>query len=115
MSKNKSIDTCIYDMQEIHKESYVGGNMIWIPLNTDGLRQTLFIDTHPGKRIFCGEQIDTLSLKERYDTSFNYIMILFEEKCTFCITEYKLFRYNLMRNDGFSEKDQIEHRDFKIL
>ena len=108
MSKNKSIDTCIYDMQEIHKESYVGGNMIWVPLNTDGLRQTLFVDTHPSKMIFCGEQIDKLSLKERYNTLFNC-------KCTFCITEYKLFRYNLMRNDGFSKKDQIEHRDFKIL
>ena len=88
--------------------------MIWAPLNSDGLRQTLFVDTHAGKRIFRGEQIDTLSLKETYDTLFNYVMILLEKQYSFCITEYKSFRHNLMRNDRFIEKNQIEHRDFKI-
>ena len=63
---------------------------------------------------FRSEQIDTLSLKEIYDTLFNYVMILLEKKYSFCITEYKSFRHNLMRNDGFIEKNLIEHRDFKI-
>ena len=66
-------------MPKIHKNSYVDGNMIWVPLNSDGLRQTLFVDTHAGKRIFRGDQIDTLSLKETYDTLFNYVMILLEK------------------------------------
>ena len=101
-------------MQKNHKESNAGGNMIWVPLNSDGLRQTLFVDTHAGERLFCGDQIDTLSLKEKYDTLFNYVMILLEKKYSFCITEYKSFRHNLMRNDGFIETNQIEHRDFKI-
>ena len=115
MSKNKLIHTCIYDIQKIHKEEYVDGNMVWVPLCTDGLRQTLFVDIHSGKRFFRGEQIDTLSLEETYDTLFNYIMILLDEKYTFCITEYKSFRHNLMRNDGFIKNDQNVHRDFKIL
>ena len=88
--------------------------MTWVPLNSDGLRQTLFIDTYAGERFFCGEQINTLSLKEKYDTLFNYVMILLEKKYSFCITEYKSFRHNLMRNDGFIENNQIEYRDFKI-
>ena len=66
------------------------------------------------KGFFCGKQIDTLSLKETYDTLSNYPMILLEEKYTFCITEYKSFRHNLMRNDGFIEKDQIEHKILKF-
>ena len=41
-------------------------------------------------------------------------MMLLEEKYYFCITEYKSFRHSFMRNDGFIEKNQIEHRDFKI-
>ena len=101
MSKNKSIHSCIYDIQIIHKEEYVDENMVWVLLCTNGLRQTLFVDIHSGKRFFRGEQIDTLSLEETYDTLFNYIMILLDEKYTFCITEYKSFRHNLMRNDGF--------------
>ena len=68
--KNKLIQTCIYDIQKIHKESYVDGIMIWVPLNTDILRQTLFVDTHAHKRFFRGNQIDTLSLKKTYDTLF---------------------------------------------
>ena len=57
MSKNKSIHTCIYDMQKIHKESYVDGIMIWVPLNNDGLRQTLFVDTHVGKIFFAAKKL----------------------------------------------------------
>ena len=47
-------------MQKIQKESYADGNMTWVSLNADGLRQTLFIDTYAGKIFVCGEQIDTL-------------------------------------------------------
>ena len=76
-------------MPKIHKNSYVDGNMIWVPLNSDGLRQTLFVDTHAGKRIFRGDQIDTLSLKETYDTLFNYVMILLEKKFLFVLLNIK--------------------------
>ena len=114
MSKNKLIQTCIYDVRKFHKESWVDGIMIWVPLNTDRLRQTLFVDTHADKRIFRGGKIDTLSLKKTYDTLFNYVMILLEKIYTFSIPEYKSFRHNLMRNDGFIEKNQIKYRDFKI-
>ena len=72
-------------MQKFHKESYVDGNMIWVPLNSDGLRQTLFVDTHAGNRIFRGEQIDTLSFKETCDTLFNYVMILLEKNILFVL------------------------------
>ena len=88
--------------------------MIWVPLNTDILRQTLFVDTHAHERFFRGNQIDTLSLKKTYDTLFNYVMILLNQKYNFSMNDYKSFRHNLMRNDGFIEKNQIEHRDFKI-
>ena len=103
MSKNKSIHRCIYDMQKNHKEEYVDENMVWVPLWTNGLRQTLFVDIHSGN-FFRGEKIDTLSLEETYDILSNYIMILLDEKYTFFITEYKSFRYNLMRNDGLLKK-----------
>ena len=66
-------------MQKNHKESYADGNMIWVPLHSDGLRQTLFVDTYAGERLFCGDQIDTLSIKEKCDTLFNYFMILLEK------------------------------------
>ena len=112
--KNKLIQTCIYDIQKIHKESYVDGIMIWVPLNTDILRQTLFVGTHAHKRFFRGKQIDTLSLKKTYDTLFDYVMILLNKEYNFSMDDYKSFRHNLMRNDGFIEKNQIEHRDFKI-
>ena len=52
MNKNKSIHTCINDMQKNHKEEYVDGNMVWVPLCTDLLRQTLFVDIHAGKIFF---------------------------------------------------------------
>ena len=44
MNKNKSIHKCIYDMQKKHKEEYVDGNVVSVPLCTDLQRQTLFVD-----------------------------------------------------------------------
>ena len=52
MNNNKSIHTCIYDMQKFHKEEYADGNMVWVPLYTDLLRQTLFVDIHSGNMFF---------------------------------------------------------------
>ena len=102
-------------MQKIPKEEYGNGNIVWVPLCTDVQRQTLFVDTFADNRFFCGENIDTTSLKEIYKTLFNYFMILLNNKYNFCIKEYKLFRHKLMRKDGFIKNDQIAHRDFKIL
>ena len=101
MNKNKTIHKYIYDMQKIQKEEYVDGNIVWVLLCTDIQRQTLFVDIFAGNSVFRGEHIDTLSLEETYETLFNYIMILLNEKYSFCIFEYKSFRHNLMRNDGF--------------
>ena len=56
----------------------------------------------------------TLSLEETYETLFNYIMILLNEKYSFCIIEYKSFRRNLMRNDACIKNDQIVHRDLRF-
>ena len=41
-------------------------------------------------------------------------MKMLNEKHNFCIDKYKLFRHNLMRNDGFIKNDQIVHRDSQI-
>ena len=49
-----------------------------------------------------------------YETLFNYIMILLNNKYNFCIEEYKSFRDNLMRSEGFIKNDQIVHRDLKF-
>ena len=73
MSKNKSIHTCIYDMQKIHKESYVDGIMIWVPVNTDGLRQTLIINTHLGKRLFAVNKLIHFH-KKKYTIHYSIIL-----------------------------------------
>ena len=67
MSKNKPIHTGIYDMQKIHKEEYVDENMVWVPLCTNGLRQTLFVDIHSGNRFFFSVNIFIIQLY--YDTA----------------------------------------------
>ena len=54
MNKNKSIHKFIYDMQNMHKEEYVDGNIVWVSLCTNLLRQTLFVDIHLGNRFFFG-------------------------------------------------------------
>ena len=115
MSKNKLIHTCIYDIQKIHKEEYVDGNMVWVPLCTDVHIQNLFFDTFVGDRLFSCEEIDTNLLKETFEKMFNYIIIMLNEKYNFCIGQYQSFRHNLMKNDGCIKNDQIVHRDFKIL
>ena len=101
--------------KKLKKKEYVDGNIVWILLGTEIQRQTLFIEIFADNRFFRGEHIDTISLEETYEILFNYIMILLNEKYSFCIIEYKLFRHNLMRNDRFIKNDQIVHRDFKIL
>ena len=73
MSKNKLIHTCIYDIQKIHKEEYVDGNMVWVPLCTNGLRQTLFVDIHSGKRFFA---VDKLILFRWKKHMIHYSIIL---------------------------------------
>ena len=102
-------------MQKIYKEKYVDENVVWVPICTDIQRQTLFVDTFAGDRCFHGEHINTLSLEETYETLFNHIMILLNEKYFLYIIEYKSFRHNLMRNDGLIKNDQIVHKYFKIL
>ena len=70
-------------MQKNQKEEFVDRNVVQVPLCIDKQRQTLFVDTFPGNMLFCGEYIDTHSLKETYEISFNYIMILLNEKYSF--------------------------------
>ena len=66
-----------------------------------------------GNRFFGCENIDTNSLKETYEKIFNYIIKMLSEKHNFCIDKYKLFRHNLMRNDGFIKNDQIINKNLK--
>ena len=93
MNKNKSIHKCIYDMQKNHKEEYVDGYIVWVLLCTDLLRHTLFVDIHSGNRFFA---VNILILFRWKKHMKHYSFIL----CC-CIIEYKSFRHNLMRNDGF--------------
>ena len=96
------------------KKEYVNGNMFGLPYILI-FKDILYLLTHLQVIFFSCEDIDTISLKDTYEKIFVFIMKMLNEKYNFCIDEYKSFRHNLMRNDGFIKNDQIVHRDFKIL
>ena len=80
---------------KIPKEEYINRNIVWVPLCTDAQRQTLLVETFTGDRIFPVKTLILIHWKKHME-NIHY---------NFCIDEYKSFRHNLMKNDGFIRND----------
>ena len=83
-------------------------------VNTDEQRKVLFPSNFQGNRFERNYDIPFYLLESKFKFDYSVAMCYLKRYYGFSLFEFKLYRPNLITNDGYINHYQKVHRDFKI-
>ena len=93
----------------------VDENCYWERLvNTDEQRKILFPSNFKCIRFQKNYEIPFHLLESKFNFDYSVAMYYLKKNCKFSLFDFKLYRPNLITNDGYTNHYQKVHRDFKI-
>ena len=93
----------------------VNDNKYWERLvNTDDQRKIWFPSNFKGNRFQKNYEIPFNLLESKFRFDYSFAIFYLNKNFQFSLFDFKLYRPNLITNDGYINHYQKVHRDFKV-